>query len=126
MLTLQKAKALHPDLNSHVGQSDVEAFLRLVAAYDVLSNAEQRRLYDAATDPQLPGMIRRAAAAQQQQAGAADASGPSTQHDAGGTHRAEHGAVCVAPCQLTKPCRPVSSCPAHLTCTCLLSVARVV
>jgi hypothetical protein len=89
VLTLQKAKALHPDLNSHLGQSDAEAFLRLVAAYEVLSDAEQRRLYDAATDPQLPGMIRRAAAAQQQQAGAAGATGCSTQHDAGKTHLAE-------------------------------------
>jgi hypothetical protein len=87
VLTLQKAKALHPDLNSHLGQSDAEAFLRLAAAYEVLSDAEQRRLYDAATDPQLPDMIRRAAAAQQQQqAGAAGAAGPSTQHDAGTTH----------------------------------------
>lgn len=64
---MQRAKALHPDLNSQLSQSDAEAFLRLVAAYEVLSDAEQRRLYDAATDPQLPHMLRRAAAAQQQQ-----------------------------------------------------------
>lgn len=80
-----RAKAVHPDLNTqHASRSDAEAFLRLVAAYEVLSDPEQRRLYDAATDPTLPRVLRRAAATQQQRAaGGAAAAASSGDQDAG-------------------------------------------
>jgi DnaJ-domain-containing protein 1 len=66
-----RAKAVHPDLNTHADRSDAEAFLRLVSAYEVLSDPEQRRLYDTQTDPSLPRVLRRAAATQQQRTTAA-------------------------------------------------------
>jgi DnaJ-class molecular chaperone len=74
--TQQRAKALHPDVNAHLAPAQAqEAFLRLVTACEVLSDEQQRRLYDAATDPALPRVLRRAAAAQQQQAADAAAAG---------------------------------------------------
>jgi len=55
-----------------------------VSAYEVLSDAEQRRLYDAATDTQLPRVLRRAAhAAQQDTASTAGATGTAPEQDAG-------------------------------------------
>lgn len=82
-----RAKAVHPDLNTHaVSRTDAEAFLRLVAAYEVLSDPEQRRLYDAATDPTLPRVLRHAAATQQQRAtGGAAAAATSADQNAGTT-----------------------------------------
>jgi hypothetical protein len=79
---LQRAKVLHPDLNSTAGQEEAQQnFLRLVAAYEVLSDAQQRRLYDTATDTQAPRAVRRAAA--RQQAAAAAGAASHTEPDAG-------------------------------------------
>lgn len=60
---LQRVKELHPDLNATYTAADGEAFLQLVTAYDVLSDPEQRQLYDITTSSQLPRALRRAAAA---------------------------------------------------------------
>lgn len=79
---MQRAKVLHPDLNSRAGQEEAQQdFLRLVAAYEVLSDAQQRRLYDTATDTQVPRAVRRAAA--RQQAAAAAGAASHTEPDAG-------------------------------------------
>lgn len=63
LYTLQRAKDLHPDLNAQWSASDSEAFLRLVTAYEVLSDPQQRQLYDMSASTELPGVLRRAAAA---------------------------------------------------------------
>lgn len=90
--TLQRAKALHPDLNTHLAPAQAqEAFLRLVVALEVLSDEQQRRLYDAATDPALPRVLRRAAAAQQQQAADAAAGGTQATQGAQAAHDAGTG-----------------------------------
>lgn len=60
---MQRAKELHPDLNAQWSAADGEAFLQLVTAYEVLSDPEQRQLYDMSQDQQLPGVLRRAASA---------------------------------------------------------------
>lgn len=62
----QKAKDLHPDLNSRWSASDGEAFLRLVTAYEVLSDPQQRQLYDISNNPGLPDVLRRTTASAQQ------------------------------------------------------------
>lgn len=94
-----RAKAVHPDLNTHASRPDAEAFLRIVAAYEVLSDPEQRRLYDAATDPTLSDVLRRAAATQQQHAaGGAAAAASSADQDAGtiDVQAATAGMYCTA------------------------------
>lgn len=60
----QAAKTLHPDSTGRA--VDKEAFIQLLAAYETLGNAQQRRLYDLNLDERSPSFIRRAA---QQQAG---------------------------------------------------------
>jgi DnaJ-class molecular chaperone len=82
---LQRAKDLHPDLKAGFTAADGEAFLSLVAAYEVLSDPQQRQLYDIASNSKLPGALKRAAAA----AAAADGSGrndaeEASSNDAGG------------------------------------------
>jgi DnaJ-class molecular chaperone len=82
---LQRAKDLHPDLKAGFTAADGEAFLSLVAAYEVLSDPLQRQLYDIASNSKLPGALKRAAAA----AAAADGSGrndaeEASSSDAGG------------------------------------------
>lgn len=72
---LQRAKDLHPDLKASFNAADGEAFLRLVAAYEVLSDPQQRQLYDIASNSKLPGALKRAAAAA---AAAADGGGGSS------------------------------------------------
>lgn len=62
--------------------ADGEAFLGLVAAYEVLSDPQQRRLYDIASNPQLPAALKRAAAAA---AAAADEGGGSRAEDSAGS-----------------------------------------
>lgn len=47
----QRAKELHPD-TARGTTDDAEAFVRLSAAYEVLSDAAQRRAYDVALDAQ--------------------------------------------------------------------------
>jgi hypothetical protein len=77
---VQRAKDLHPDLKAGFSAADGEAFLSLVAAYEVLSDPQQRQLYDIASNSKLPGTLKRAAAA-----AAADGSGRSDAEEACGS-----------------------------------------
>lgn len=61
MPAVQRAKELHPDVSGH--SISVDDFLQLVAAYEVLSDPEQRQLYDVSRDQQLPNFMRQAAQA---------------------------------------------------------------
>jgi hypothetical protein len=93
-----RAKQLHPD-SLNAAAADSEAFLRLVAAFEVLSDEQQRRLYNAATDEALPHALRKAAAAQQEAGGGAHTPGQqsSTDSDAfqGGCGMYSPSACCV-------------------------------
>jgi DnaJ-class molecular chaperone len=62
---MQRAKALHPDLqpSGPAAHPDPDAFLRLVAAYDVLSDTQERQLYDASRNSSLPNILKKTAAA---------------------------------------------------------------
>lgn len=60
----ERAKQVHPDLRPAAAtDADRAAFLRLVTAYELLSDAQQRALYDVSTDAAAPAALRRAAAA---------------------------------------------------------------
>ena len=59
---LQRAKQLHPDAQTDKGSGDQAAFVRLLTAYQVLSNARSRELYDLSISRSNP-ILRRAAAA---------------------------------------------------------------
>jgi DnaJ-class molecular chaperone len=85
---LQKAKDLHPDLKASFSAADGEAFLRLVAAYEVLNDPQQRQLYDITSNSRLPGPLKRAAAAAAA-AAAADGSGSSSTEDGAGSDAGE-------------------------------------
>jgi hypothetical protein len=108
---LQRAKDLHPDLKDGFSAADGEAFLRLVAAYEVLSDPQQRQLYDITTNSRLPGSLKRAAAAA---AAAADGGGSNgtedgTGSDAGGRQLFPAAEISVYP-------RCVVACM-HTTCS---------
>ncbi|GAB4819981.1 hypothetical protein N2152v2_007027 [Parachlorella kessleri] len=57
----QRAKQLHPDAQTDKGHGDQVAFVRLLTAYQVLSNARSRELYDLSISRSNP-VLRRAAA----------------------------------------------------------------
>ncbi len=86
----QRAKELHPDTAQ--GPANPEPFLQLVTAYEVLSDPEQRRHYDAQMDADLPSFMRQAAAgtmSRQQQAGS-ESRHSATAGSAGGWGNGRH------------------------------------
>lgn len=60
---LQKAKLLHPDAQSQHGRADQAAFVQLLTAYQILSNARARELYDLSISSNQSELLRNAAAA---------------------------------------------------------------
>ncbi|KAL4451255.1 hypothetical protein ABPG77_009327 [Micractinium sp. CCAP 211/92] len=67
----KRAKELHPDAAPQTRDANGPAFVRLLAAYKVLSNPRARQLYDLSRDTGGPRVLRAAAAAGVE--GAADA-----------------------------------------------------
>lgn len=105
-LSLQRAKELHPDLNAQWSASDGEAFLTLVTAYEVLSDPQQRQVYDMSQIQELPGMFRRAASATTHPPAHGDVAGSQHEqqdHRGTGAQRVHWSAVKLSACgrQLT-------------------------
>jgi DnaJ-class molecular chaperone len=98
---LQRAKDLHPDLKAGFTAADGEAFLSLVTAYEVLSDPQQRQLYDIASNSKLPGALKRAAAAA---AAAADGSGSGESDATEASGSAAGGPIVMVQCVNTAAC----------------------